>query len=118
MSYRSKRTLNVLATKSSTAAAQSLGHPTSSAAPAQPAEPASSLKASESLLQQQPSVLGPTSNGVLRPPTQPLWPPTGVLRPPTQPLWPPTVVARASAEAPGCSGQILPHLVLPPPLLQ
>jgi len=90
MSYRSKRTLNVLAAKSSTVVTQSLGHPTSSAAPTHPAEPASSLKASESLLQQQPPILGPTSSGVLRPPTQ-------LLRPPT-------IVAGASAEAPGRFG--------------
>jgi len=108
MSYRNKTTLNVLTAKSSTAVAQSLGQPTSSAALAQPAEPASSLKAPESLLQQQPPVLGLTSSGVLWPPTQPLWLPTGVLQPPTQPLRPPTVVAGASAEAPGCSRQILP----------
>ncbi|KAJ8422273.1 hypothetical protein Cgig2_014419 [Carnegiea gigantea] len=106
---QSKRTLNVLDAKSSTAAAQSLGHPTSNIAPAQPAEPASSLKASESLVQQrrQP-ILGLTSSEVLWPPIQPLRPPTGVLQPPTQPLRPPTVVAEASAEARGCSGQILP----------
>ncbi|KAJ8426083.1 hypothetical protein Cgig2_002033 [Carnegiea gigantea] len=90
MSYRSKRTLNVLAAKSSTAA-QSLDHLSSSAATAQPA---SSLKASESLVQQQPPVLCLTSSGALRPPTQP--------------LWPPTAVAGTSAEVPGRFGQKLP----------
>ncbi|KAJ8428277.1 hypothetical protein Cgig2_034091 [Carnegiea gigantea] len=75
-------------------AAQSLGHPSSSTATAQLAQPASSLKASESLVRQHPLVLCPTSSGVLRLPTQP--------------LQPPTAVARASAEASGCSGQILP----------
>ncbi|KAJ8433624.1 hypothetical protein Cgig2_023563 [Carnegiea gigantea] len=94
MSYKSKRALNVLAAKSSIAA-QSLGHPSSSAATAQPTQPASSLKASESLVQQP--VLCPNSSGVLRPPTQP--------------LRPPTAVAGASTEAPGCSGQILLPLV-------
>ncbi|KAJ8439444.1 LOW QUALITY PROTEIN: hypothetical protein Cgig2_021558 [Carnegiea gigantea] len=91
MSYRSKRTLNVLAAKSSTVATQSLGHPSFSTATAQPA---SFLKVSASLMQQQAPVLCLTSSGVLQPPTQP--------------LQPPSVVARASAEAPTRSGHILP----------
>ncbi|KAJ8429640.1 hypothetical protein Cgig2_024999 [Carnegiea gigantea] len=89
---RSKRTLNVLAAKSFAAAAQSLGHPSSNTETAQPAQPASSMKASESLVQQQPPMLLPSS----------------------QPLRPPTVVARASAKDSRCSGQILSPPTIPP----
>ncbi|KAJ8435335.1 hypothetical protein Cgig2_024322 [Carnegiea gigantea] len=121
MSYRSKRTLKVLATTSSEAA-----QPAMQPDLKPPTQPPSSFKVSKPLVQQPPTSLPSTqvpqphqpitplaseqtskqpsilqsSIGVPQPPTQPG---SGILQPPTQPLRPPTastkVVTRASTEA-------------------
>ncbi|KAJ8428068.1 hypothetical protein Cgig2_024135 [Carnegiea gigantea] len=90
---RSKRTLNVPGAKSSTAAAQSLGHPTSNAAPAEPAElilppPGTRAGASKLIVQQRPVGLS-RSTGASKPLPQQLLQPTpssGASQLPLQPF--------------------------------